>query len=143
LRPRAASWRGALLNAGIVLATAVAAAVMAGWKGKVLSMLLALIMAPVGAAVATLAIALLVPAWTIHVRGGFVRVAASRAGMAFWHTGWRRRLVLPFALQRVLGAQPESDDPVKRRALHPEEYAWIKNVVEQSARAKQSGGERS
>ena len=143
LRPRAASWRGAMLKAGIVLATAVAAAVMAGWKGKALSMLLALIMAPVGAAVATLALALLVPAWTIHVRGGFVRVGASRAGMTFWHTGWRRRLVLPLALQRALGAQPESDDPERRRALHPEEYAWIKYVVEQSARAKQPGGKRS
>ena len=143
LRPCAVSWLGALLKAGIVLATAVAAAVMAGWKGKALSMLLAIIMAPVGAAVATLMVTLLVPAWTIHVRGGFIRVAASRAGMTFWHTGWRRRLVLPLALQRALGAKPESDDPERRSALRPEEYAWIKTVVEQSARASQSGGERS
>ena len=135
LRPRAASWRAALLKAAIVLATAVAAAVMAGWKGKALSVLLALIMAPAGAAVATLALALLVPAWTIHVRGGFVRVGAARAGMCFWHTGWRRRLVLPLALQRALGAKPESDDTEQRRALRPEEYAWIKDVVERSARA--------
>jgi len=116
---------GRMVKAAIVLATATAAAVMAGIKGKALSMLLALLIAPVGAAVATLAIALLAPAWVIHLRGRWTRVAASRAGMAFSETGWRRRLALPLALQRRLGAEPYSSDPERRRALQPEEIDWI------------------
>lgn len=116
---------GLLVRAAIVLATAIAAAVMAGIKGKALSMLLALLIAPIGAAVATLAIALLAPAWVIHLRGGYARVAASRAGMAFSETGWRRRLALPLSLQRRLGADPASSDPERRRALQPEEIDWI------------------
>lgn len=120
-----ARWTGRLVRTVIVLATAVAAAVMAGVKGKALSMLLALVIAPVGAAIATLAIALLAPAWVIHLRGGWARVAASRAGMAFSETGWRRRLALPLALQRRLGADPGSPDPERRRALQPEEIDWI------------------
>lgn len=128
LQPREraqALWAGRLVKAAIVLATAVAAAVMAGIKGKALSMLLALLIAPIGAAVATLAIALLAPAWVIHLRGGWARVAASRAGMAFSETGWRRRLALPLTLQRRLGAEPFSSDPEQRRGLQPEEIDWI------------------
>jgi len=128
LQPRGGSRArsvGRLVKAAIVLATAIAAAVMAGVKGKALSMLLALIMAPIGAAVATLAIALLAPAWVIHLRGGWARVAASHAGMALRETGWRRRLALPLGLQRLLGAEPGSSDPERRRALQPDEIEWI------------------
>jgi hypothetical protein len=88
-------------------------------------MLLALLIARVGAAVATLAIAWLVPAWVIHLRGGHARVAAARAGLAFQDTGWRRRLALPLGLQRRLGADPDASDPERRRALQPEESDWI------------------
>jgi len=128
LQLRGASWRGTLLKAAIVLATGVAAAVMAGSKGKALSMLLALAMAPVGAAVATLMITLFAPAWVIHLRSGHFRVAASRAGMAFQDTGWRRRLVLPLALQRRLGANPRAEDAAQRRALRPDEKDWMVQV---------------
>lgn len=128
LQPRGRSWPVRLVKAAIVLATAVAAAIMAGIKGKALSMLLALFIAPIGAAVATLAIAWLVPAWVIHLRGGYARVAASRAGLAFQDTGWRRRLALPLGLQRKLGADPDASDPERRRALQPDEVDWIAAV---------------
>ncbi len=128
LQLRGRSWLGRLAKAAIVLATAVAAAIMAGIKGKALSMLLALLIAPVGAAVATLAIAWLVPTWVIHLRRGHARVAASRAGLAFQDTGWRRRLALPLGLQRRLGADPDARDPEQRRALRLEESDWIAAV---------------
>ncbi|MFH1603678.1 MAG: hypothetical protein ABIH03_07205, partial [Pseudomonadota bacterium] len=138
LQPRGksrAQWLSRTFKAAIVLATAVAAAVMAGTKGKALSMLLALLIVPIGAAIATLAIALLVPAWVIHLRGGRARVAVSRAGMAFSETGWRRRLALPLALQRRLGAEPDSPDPERRRALQPQEIDWIVAVTAAQAGA--------
>lgn len=129
LQPLHGSWTARLVKAAIVLATAAAAAVLAGNRGDALSLLLALLIAPVGAAVATLAIALLIPAWVIHLRDGYARVAASHAGLAFTDTGWRRRLTLPLGLQHKLGADPGETDSGPRRALRDGEIAWIADVL--------------
>jgi hypothetical protein len=81
-------------------------------------------MAPVGAALATLALALVLPAWVIHLRGGYARAGASHAGMSFRDTGWRTRPILPLALQRTLGGDPARPSQVER-----EEHAWIAEVL--------------
>jgi hypothetical protein len=129
LQPSNPSWIGRLVKAAIVLATAIAAAVLAGTKGKALSLLLALLIAPVGAAVATLAIALLAPIWVIHLRDGYARVAASRAGLAFNDTGWRRRLTLPLSLQRRLEADGEEAGSENQHGLRGVEVTWIADVL--------------
>jgi hypothetical protein len=74
-------------------------------------------------------IALLVPVSIIHLRNGYFRVGTSRAGIAFRDTGWRRRLVLPLALQRRLSARPEPGRPAQP-ALRADEVAWIAAVAE-------------
>ena len=134
LRPRRPKRRAAL-SAGVVLATAIVLAFMAGASWHVTMWLFALMLAPIGAALAAVALALWFPAYLIQIREGAVRAVRARVGIAFGRVPWKRRPELSgsFFRRLVADAPGEQANP---RPLSDAELAWIEKAAALSERRR-------
>lgn len=128
LRPSHPVRRTAFM-AAVALATPAIVAVMAGPSWQVTMWAFSLMLAPIGAALAAIALALWFPAYLVQIRDGAVRGVVSRAGVAFGRVPWKRRLDLPPSFYARLGGGAREDDGTVRRPLSDAELLWIADVA--------------
>jgi len=130
--------RRGLIQGVAVFATGGVAAALAGlYGGRAPGMVLAFMAGLVGAALAGLLFEAILPRLLIQVRGGYVRGAVTRFGVALGGSDWMRRPVFTSAMNAILLRHGGGQRP-----LSPQERDWLTDRIagdcrEAGGRAKQ------